>query len=390
MKKSLLAVQGPLQFVAGFLAMQWFEQIKNDPEECTSVLLLYDFLAPESIELELVEVINRLASVHEWHSVIFIGGKSMEVIMNGTYSNSIRKLRDTIGESVFDEIYLARDYCGHGSSLIMNAYKSASRIIYGDSLGIVGNEAGINVFNWQAPMRSILSVAKRFLRRCLYGGPDRLRFEVAVLTLPITCSADYLDDITLWIPAKEFVVATVKSIYDNLNELSQYCDHLIAAAGDTDRRLFLLSNLHGSGLMSKENEIDLYLDVIKEMAEKGSTILLKAHPRNSNEVLQTLADRLQSSYKIVAIDDGELSRIPIELWVRLIKGCEIIPMFSTSAINLRYIYDITVRLPLNERLVRKYFYKSKVAYMLEGNHLISKSIENLDHWDGKSLLFDAG
>src|ERR1039458_8078248 len=155
MKSRLLAVQGPLQFIAGLLAMEWYKKIKDSSEESKSVLLMYDFLAPESIEPELFEVITRMASVRVWHSVVFISSNDMGSIMKGSYSSSIRRLCDTIGEYDFDEIYLARDFCGHGSPLIINAYRNANKIIYGDSLGVVGNEAGINSFNWQTTFKGV-------------------------------------------------------------------------------------------------------------------------------------------------------------------------------------------------------------------------------------------
>jgi hypothetical protein len=141
--------------------------------------------------------------------------------------------------------------------------------------------------------------------------------------------------------------------------------------------------------MTKEKEIALYVEIINETAVKGSSIFLKAHPRDSGEVLDAIVDRLHANFKIIVIDDARLSRIPIELWAGLIESCRVIPIFSTSAINLKYIYRKSVWLPLNEELVRRYFFKGKISYILANNHLVSKSIENLDIWDGKSLLFES-
>jgi hypothetical protein len=150
-----------------------------------------------------------------------------------------------------------------------------------------------------------------------------------------------------------------------------------------------LSNLNRSGLITKEKEIALYVEIINETAVKGSSIFLKAHPRDSAEVLDAIVDRLHANFKVIVIDDARVSRIPIELWAGLIESCRVIPIFSSSAITLKYIYKKSVWLPLNEELVRKYFFKDKISYMLESNHWISKSIENLDIWDGSSLLFES-
>jgi len=142
-------------------------------------------------------------------------------------------------------------------------------------------------------------------------------------------------------------------------------------------------------MMTLENEIRLYREIIHETAKKASYILLKAHPRGSNAVLEALVDQLRSEYETVAIDDVALSRIPIELWRGLIEHCVVVPVFSCSAVHLKYIYGTVVRLPLRIDLVHKYFFKNRVARMLNANYIISQSIENLESWDGNSLLFES-
>jgi hypothetical protein len=393
MTTRLLAVQGPMQFIAGYLSMEWYRQVvSGDSEETKPILLLYDFLAPEEVEPEFVDIITRMASLREWRSVIFIGSNEMRKIMWRSYTSSTKKLRQIIGQDEFDEIYLARDHCGHGSPLIINAYKSAKRITYGDSLGWVENEPPVDRFNWQWPAASFLSFCKTHVRKSLLGGPDRLAFDAAVLTLPIVCSKGYLTGLPLLVPERDFVVKTIESMYEKLTDVTHldwYCNALTGFAKGNICNLYLLSNFHRSGLMTVENEIHLYRDIVRETAEKGSYILLKAHPRGSYEVLNALVDQLQTEYETVAIDDVALSRIPIELWRGLIDRCVVIPVFSGSAVHLKYIYGKAVRLPLRDELVRKYFFKNRVTAILRANHIISQSVENLDTWDGKSMLFES-
>jgi hypothetical protein len=393
MTKRLLAVQGPMQLIAGYLAMEWYKQIGGQgSDESKPVLLLYDFLAPEEVEPEFVEIILQLASIREWDSVIFIGCKEMRKIMWRRYANSKDKLAKIIGQDEFDEIYLARDHCGHGSALIINAYKTAKRITYGDSLGWVENDPAFSRFNWQSPATSLLSMCKAYLRKHFLGGPERLPFDAAVLTLPIVCSKGYLAGLPLFVPKKEFVTDALKSMYQKLvdtTDLGSYCNALTASANGKICYLFLLSNLHRSGMMTLENEIRLYREIIHETAAKGSHILLKAHPRGSHKVLKALVDQLRPEYETIAVDDVALSRIPIELWRGLIERCVVIPVFSASAVHLKYVYGTVVQLPLRTELVRKYFFRNRVARMLNANYIISQSVENLKTWDGNSLLFES-
>jgi hypothetical protein len=389
MRSRLLAVQGPLQFLAGLLAMEWYQKVRAESGQFKSILLLYDFLAPEHVEADLCQVINRIAGIRPWHAVIFISGKDMRAMLQGRYSESMQRLRHLIGEDDFDEIFLARDYCGYGSSLIVSTYRNAKRIMYGDSLGIVGNEAALGGVNWNAPFRWLMSRGKQLMRDWLFGGPDRLKFDAAVLTLPIVCSTGYLDEIPLLVPNRELVVDTIRAMYGKLGELQQYCDSLIGRCGaQANPLLFLLSNLNRSGLTTSESEISLYAEIINSMAPQGSSILLKGHPRDSAEVLAAVVDRLHPGYKVIVIDDPGLARVPIELWAGLIERCMIVPIFSTSAINLRYIYGKAVHLPLNEDRVKRYFSRSKIPYMIRGNQLISGAIENLATWDGSTALLE--
>jgi hypothetical protein len=390
MRSRLLAVQGPLQFIAGFLAMEWYQKVRGESENSKSTLLLYDFLTAENVEADLYQVINRIAGIRAWHAVIFISGKDMRAMVQGRYSDSMQRLRNLIGENDFDEIFLARDFCGYGSPLIVNTYRNAKRIIYGDSLGVVGNEAALGGVDWNSPLRWLISLGKQRIRDRLFGGPDRIKFDAAVLTLPIVCSTGYLDEIPLMVPHRDLLVDTIRAVYGRLGELQEYCTSLIGRCGAQENPLlFLLSNLSGSGLTTREGEVSLYAEIINSVAPPGSAILLKGHPRDSAQTLAAVVDRLHPNYKVIIIDDPGLARVPIELWVGLIERTMIVPIFSTSAINLRYIFGKTVQLPLNEDRIRRHFFKSKIRYMILGTQLISRSIENLATWDGRSALFES-
>ena len=108
-RKRLLAVQGPLQFVAGYIAMDWFGKAQAEAEGYHSVLLMYDFLMPEKLESEFVSVITRLAQVGGWHAIKFIGASKMRHVMAGSYAGSVAALQAELGEVWFDEILRANE-----------------------------------------------------------------------------------------------------------------------------------------------------------------------------------------------------------------------------------------------------------------------------------------
>lgn len=386
MKKRLLAVQGPLQFIAGFIAMEWYGKVRGETQYET-VLLMYDFLMPEALEPEFTAVITRLASVGSWKRVVFIGASRMTSIMQGSYERSIAGIREALGESDFDEIFLARDFCGDGSPLLGNAYPDAQKVAYGDSFGLVADRAQFSDFDRRRPIRSTLSACKRLARRAVLGGHRRFAFDTAVLSLPLDLSKGELNGVSLVVPSKDHVQRTIHAIAATLDDLSGYCRSLLAPAGNGTSQLFLLSNLSASGLMSEENEIAMYTEVITTVAAPGDTVLLKVHPRSSRTVLDAVVGGIGDAFPVRIIDDAQLGRLPVELWTELIAASNVVAMFSTAAVNIKYIYDKEVVLPLNKTLIERYIDPQRSAYVAGVQNMIGQAVMGLESWDGESFLW---
>lgn len=385
MRKRLLAVQGPIQFIAGYIAMEWYKNIKHGSENSEDVLLMYDFLMPEHMEPEFVNAITRMATQFKWHSIVFISSAEMSEIMKGNYSKRIEKLHSTLGVVSFDEVIIGRDFCGDGSPLVINAYPSATRILYGDSLGIVGNEAITDLFDWRWPIRSLASRCKRFLLDLIHGKHEKFTFDAAVLTLPVDWSGTYLVGLPLLIPDRDFVVKNITVMIGQLPELKDYADLLVNKSDNN--YLFLLSNLSASGLMSQENEIELYLEIIYQTAPKGATIFLKAHPRGPRIVFNSVAENIKSNYRVIIVDDKELASYPIELWAEFIQHCVVVPIYSASAYHIKYIYGKDVVLTLDDDRICKYVYQDRIHIVSKGNLSIANCVKNLNKWDGNSPLW---
>jgi hypothetical protein len=386
-QKRLLAVQGPLQFITGYIAFDWYGRHEGSAANAHNVLLLYDFLCAPEVEAAIVESVRALAGVTPWADIVFISGADMASIVKGRYSTSIARLHERLGHAQFDEIFLARDHIGEGSPLLMNAYARATKLAYGDSFGLVGQRNLFAAFDRRSPVRSAASAVKRAAKRALLGAPADVPFDAAVLTLPLDMSGSYLSTIPLIVPPRAHAVDTVTRLSRLLPGLRAYMQSLIAQGTGTSDHLFLLSNLAASGLTSLEGETALYVDVVEQTVPAGSTVFIKHHPRSSEQVLHAVLDRLASRYRAVVLDDAEMSRMPIEIWTDLIAHCALVPMFSTSAINLKYLYGKDVMLPLNESRIRRYFLSDKADYARSVDGMIRQSIDNLDRWDGRSALW---
>jgi len=380
MRKRLLTVQGPLQYITGYIAFTW--QAASEPTEDT--LLLYDFLASADAEGPIADSVRSLTANSSWKRIVHIRGDQMDALMRQRYADSMTGLRKLVGETSFDDIYLARDHVGHGSALLLNSYASARKHSYGDSFGLVGQHDAMKRLeqppSWRARLRTLA-------RRLLLGGPAPVPFDDAVLSLPIDLSGTYLRKVPLVVPPRDHVVRTLTTLYAAVPELGRYCDELRARTTDRGTHLYLLSNLAGSGLSTLENEVQLYLEIIRAHSRRGEIVLIKPHPRSSFTFLQEIQAALRADYQVVVIDDARFARLPIELWVGLLEHCTLVAMFSTSSINLKYLYGKEVVLPLDDDRIARFIFASGAEHVASGYRMMRQAMRNLDGWDGGTPLW---
>lgn len=388
MRKRLLTVQGPLQYLAGLIAYTCGTPDGVHWDDSENVLLLYDFLASPQIEDDIADTIRQLSGARAWSRVVYIRQAEMDALGRGRHANNVRYIQQVLGSDHFDDIYIARDQIGLGSPILLDAYRGARKHVYGDSLGLVGQSVNSSVFHGSAHSPWIARV-RALVKRLLLGAPRKVAFDAAVLTLPMDVSGRFFDRVPLVVPPREHVVACVEELAASLQSLDAYCTELCAQRTQLGDRLYLLSNLAASGLSTQEQEIDFYIEVISTSSPVGSTAYVKPHPRSTYETLMGIERRLRNNFRLVVIDDKRFARMPIELWSRLIQHCVVVPMFSTSAINLKYLYDKPVDMPLDEVRLTRYFKPERMGYIRDSNRLIRDCIDNLDHWDQRSVLWSA-
>lgn len=404
----LVGVQGPLQLCAGLIAMEWYGLIKRGSAEAEAVLLLYDFLVAPEQEGPIVEAIMQIASAIKWQKIVFIGGEEMNEINLTDRGARITKLKNKIGTYDFDEIFLARNYIGMGSTLILNSYPKATRVAYGDGFGLVGTQIFTEVFS-----SNIANLFGRFVRvgkKVLFGQMSvtgiynriqgvvkrklnievlpLLPFDAAVLVLPIDYSGVYLDHIPLYVPSREHLLNVLDRINIWMPELNEYCLDLIKnITGDC--YLYLFISPTESGCTSLSNEVAMYLETIRENSPRGTTIFIKLHPRKPVTFANYLLADLKDDYNTIIINQRKFKSIPVEFWIPLIMRCKIVS-FSSSSLSLKYIYNKNVITGFSVDRIRKYFFKKSWVIFEDDYYLWREAVEALKTWDGKSILWRRG
>jgi len=141
--------------------------------------------------------------------------------------------------------------------------------------------------------------------------------------------------------------------------------------------------------MSIDNEINLYVNLIREVTPMGSSILLKPHPRCCIHILEAVQKAIGSEYNITVIENPRFSRIPIELWSDLVIRCTIATFASVSGVYLNYFYGAKVIYLLNADTIARYFYPEWIRYVTKINTVLLESMDRLNEWDCKSPLWKA-
>ncbi|MEJ6981630.1 polysialyltransferase family glycosyltransferase [Pedobacter sp. P351] len=384
-KTTLLAVQGPTQFIAAYIAFLWYNKViaKKDPE---AVLLIYDTYAPSANESPIKNAILKLASIFPWHDIVFLNESDMRKISLSNYKKSISKLRVKMLNYDFEEIFIARDYGSFGTQLILNTYPTSLRFEYGDSFGLVGDESAIGLsfkdfFN--APLPVLKSVLKQLI---FWHFPARYKFTASILSMPLDWTGSYLKGKQLMIPSREFGKKVFTDLADQIPELANYCNDLLKD-NEVPCNLYLLSNLANSGLSTFENELGLYEEIINETAESGTLIILKNHPRGSEIIIDRLREKLNKSYNVKIINREAFSAYPIELWTSLLNKCNVYPIFSTSVISLMYLLSKGVIMTLDIKKIERYIYPNKRDFILESEKMSRQALATLIDWDAKSPLW---
>lgn len=384
MRRSILAVQGPLQYLVGSIAMKWLVQNVYKTSYVEKMLVLFDLCVPESEENDFAETIYNLASGESWTKIIFISTSDMKRINRTRISQRLKFIREEIGLDNCDDLFVMRDFAFLGNQLLLNAYPNAQRITYGDSFGIVGDNK-IFKKNWYEFIKHPLLIAKLIASSILFGRYKTYTFDKAVLLLPQDWSGSYLDNIPLIIPEKSFVLKDILNVGSSINKLQEYCDSILQQTS-SKKYLFLLSNFTNSGMMQLNKEMNLYYEIIIKYIEVGSTIILKKHPRCNLYLDGEVKKILEKKYNIIYLDDNRFSSIPLEYLFPIISACEVISVYSASALHLTYLYNKNVIMPLDDDLM-DYFFSKVQVHVKKGNKMIVDSVNKLKIWDGKSILW---
>jgi hypothetical protein len=297
-------------------------------------------------------------------------------------------LRGKFGQSAFAAVYYAHDISADFiAQSAMHAYPNASRVCFGDALGVVYSNdyftdhtypvGAVEAFS--RPIQTIRNLLFRIKRTwTLPSRRLRLDAEYAALVLPCDPGGDFL-------AGKKLQTVDYESLNNALDCLTSSAERYLIklkCCGEGEANsivVMLLGSYSESRLTSEIKECALYVEAARLHILPGSKIILKAHPVSQPEKIALIKQALSAHYDTVVLPNDE---IPIETIPSLAKHYKIIS-FSYSSVSLLFLYGSTVLHAMNDAMINMFFPEETRLWMRESNALYLQQIDIARRLSGK-------
>jgi hypothetical protein len=301
-----------------------------------------------------------------------------------------------------DEIQYSHDLLGAVYQLTCMAWPRARRVSFGDGFGHIGTKEDYlsqqqehkgPVAAWRAKRTSLA------LRMC-----NRARFELARRHMTSPPSAkDILfrpHEFRLFLPVNDFgyrapsrklrvlprsLFIDVWNLIRRSTSVGDYERELIIRAGSRPAVILATENYVESGLLTMEQEIPMWLDMLAAYLAGRPLIVVKPHPGERQARWPILAERLVGRAAVCEFAHTH-QRLPLEVFTGLIGRFT----FVTSAflrVSLNYLHGLTIPNPMTDAMIESYFPEWFRPHIRKAARDQDGYIAALGRWDGAGMLY---
>ena len=403
--KRVVTCQGGIQLVAALAALETREaEQQRAGVEYEDFLVVYDLYAPDSQLPQFKNAVQRMAqALRNWKSIVYFSKDQMiefdQQLTFATRREVYQRVRDLVGVAEADEIYVCRNW-QFGNSLMLNVYRDASKVCFGDSIGIYFSEAYFSpaVTNGRPPLKAAvrqqLRRIKHSLRNRLTGQEttplrdvvlDEIQFDVGYFLLP-----EILNE-TAPMETRLVNKATTGEIFRKLARALDP-EQIVAQYGylaKVPAVILMTSNFSEASRMSSESELDAYREFLEKLQlPRDSTLIIKPHPRDGEEKVRELGRRLGDMFaNVVLLMDQNLFFTPFEVFLiqtflgesdETPRNLKIIT-FSTACLSLPILFDIQPVIGFGNEIVKTSFFENYVSGRLQHEHDLNSAMKTLNH-----------
>ena len=368
--KRIVTCQGSIQLVTALSVLDYREQEQNSGDRYENYLVIYDLNSPPGQIDAFAALIEEMAElICDWKKIVYITPQQMNDLAGNSSSTKpslyFQKVHELVGTDITNEIYLSRNW-QFGNQLFTNAYHSAEKICYGDSIGIYFAPDSKAFFLPQ-------SLPKQLLTKLFKKSVDRTRsilgstvlqsidFNRGYFTLPCILGENPPMPVTVINKASLLgVFVQLKNILDR-----DYVSQLRQQIGGDPVSILLTSNFSEAGRMSLEREIDAYRKFFNNRKiARGSVLIIKPHPRDSSQKMVALNQALRELFgKIFVLAEAKLFFIPFEIFftaafldrdLKLTNKVEVFA-FSSACLSLKLLFDVPSFVGFGTEITNEFF-----------------------------------
>ena len=414
--KRVVTCQGGIQLVAALAALQTREEEQQRSDiEYEDYLVIYHLYAPDSQLPQFADAVQKMArALRNWKSIVYFSREQMVEFDNqltfATRPEAYQRVRDLVGVTEAGEVYLCRNW-QFGNRLMLNVYRDALKVCYGDSIGIYFSEAYFspavtkNRWPFKAVVRQQLTRIKRSLQSRLTGHEtplndvvlneiehdvvlDEIEFDVGYFLLP---------EIVGETPPMETRLVSKQTTEEIFRNLARALDpeQVVARYGylaEVQAVILMTSNFSEASRMSSESELVAYREFLEKLQlPRDSTLIIKPHPRDGEEKVRELGRRLSDMFAhVVLLMELNLFFTPFEVFLIQIflgerdetpSNLKIIT-FSTACLSLPILFDIRPIIGFGNEIVRTSFFENYISGRLQHEHHLSSAMQTLTDGHG--------
>lgn len=361
---SLLLISFPHQLLHAFSALKCYRMRERIPEQAPAIILVWSFQstdhAPDS---HFRTILDSTIREFPFVTLIFptLRERRYELSQFRTMIHRIAWLRDRFHSFSIDAILFAHDASADRTSqVLMQSFPETNAICFGDPPGFL-----YPPFNPQH-QRNLIKRLFWASRARGISSPSSPMLSIVAIDFYNNGSAVHGD---VQVLPRSLLLETLASIQRGMDQAKkdQHVEYTKLEGNADPVNVLVLSDLSGSGLTRRSDELALYVDICKQFSSKDVRLIIKPHFGTSPEFLKKLKNCL-SSYK-PKILSGLAGLIPIECFPELVKKNNIISVSSSSAL-LSHIYEKQICHALTAKRIKQYFKADSINHMLEANQAI--------------------
>ena len=403
----VVTCQGGIQLVAALAALRSREeeqQNSGSEYEYEDFLVIYDLYAPDPQLPQFADAVRTMAeALQNWKSIVYFTRSQMEEfdaqLAAGIKLEVFERVRKLLGIAAADEVYLCRNW-QFGNRLLLNVYRDAWKVCYGDSIGIYFSEAYFSPVvtkNGGPPLKAVVRQQLGRIKRSLQGkltghdSPlkpvmlDEIEFDMGYFLLP-----EILGETP---PMKMRLVnkATTENIFRTLARALDP-EQIVGRYGyltTVPSVILMTSNFSEAERMPRERELDAYRKFLEKLRlPHESTLIIKPHPRDSEEKIQELGRRLGDMFaNVVLLMDQNLFFTPFEVFLiqTFLSESEKAPRdlkiitFSTACLSLPILFGIRPVIGFGNEIVKTSFFENYISGRLQHEHDLNSAMQTLSH-----------